>query len=159
MAEGFVKGFAEWLATSSGVALEVARDGEAPRPGFAYVAPYGYHLGVARNGRMALRRGQLGDTTCPSVSHLFRSVLEAYGARAVGVLLTGMGTDGAEELRLMRQRGAVTIAQDEASSLIFGMPGEAARLHAAAYVLPPDRIAELLKRLVRRREAGPEAST
>ena len=83
----------------------------------------------------------------PSVSFLFRSVANAFGKNAVGVLLTGMGKDGAEELKLMKDKGAVTIAQDKDSSVVHGMPGEAIRLGAASYVLPPDRIAAALARL------------
>ena len=81
---------------------------------------------------------------CPSVSALFRSMAEVYGRNAVGILLTGMGDDGARELKLMKDKGAVTIAQDRESSVIFGMPGEALKLGAATYVLPPDKIIEHL---------------
>lgn len=81
---------------------------------------------------------------CPSVSCLFRSATEMFGANAVGVLLTGMGCDGAQELRQMRQAGALTIAQDQESSTVFGMPGEAINLGAATYVLAPEEIAAAL---------------
>jgi two-component system chemotaxis response regulator CheB len=80
----------------------------------------------------------------PSVSHLFRSAAEVFGPHAVGVLLTGMGKDGSAELRLMKEAGAVTIAQDEQSSVVYGMPGEAVRLDAAHYVIAADRIAQVL---------------
>jgi two-component system, chemotaxis family, protein-glutamate methylesterase/glutaminase len=81
---------------------------------------------------------------CPSISHLFQSVARVFGRYASGVLLTGMGKDGAQELRLLRDTGAVTIVQDQASAVVYGMPGEAIRLDAAAYVLPPERIAARL---------------
>ena len=70
--------------------------------------------------------------------------MEVYGEQSAGVLLTGMGRDGAQELKLMRERGALTIAQDEESSVVFGMPGEAVKIGAAQYVLPPDKIAAVL---------------
>ena len=81
---------------------------------------------------------------CPSATMLFKSVAAAYGPRALGVLLTGMGDDGAAGLAEMKASGAVTIAQDESSSVVFGMPAEAIRLGAADHVLPPQRIADLL---------------
>ena len=88
----------------------------------------------------------------PAVAHLFRSVAQVLGPGATGVLLTGMGTDGAKELKMMKDRGAITIAQDEASSVVFGMPGEAVKLGAATYVLPPEGIAALLATPVRKRK-------
>ena len=100
-------------------------------------------MGVDEGRLIRLRRDGRGVTK-PSVSHLFRSVAEVYGENSVGVLLTGMGKDGAEELKLMKQKGALTVAQDKESSVVFGMPGEAIRINAATYVLPPHEIALML---------------
>jgi two-component system, chemotaxis family, protein-glutamate methylesterase/glutaminase len=97
-----------------------------------------------------LTREEPENYHCPSVSYMFRSVAQVYGPNAVGVLLTGMGNDGAEELGLMKEKGAVTIAQDQESSAVHGMPGEAIRLGAATYVLSLDRIAAALANLVSR---------
>jgi two-component system chemotaxis response regulator CheB len=88
----------------------------------------------------------------PSVSYLFRSVIKTYSRNAIGVLLTGMGRDGAEELKLMKDNGAVTIVQDKESSVVHGMPGAAIGLGAATYVLPADGIAGTLTHLVGRME-------
>jgi two-component system chemotaxis response regulator CheB len=115
-----------------------------------YVAPDGFHMTVAGNGRILLNTSAPENGLRPSVSCLFRSVARAYGPSAVGVLLTGMGTDGALELKLMKERGAVTIAQDKETSVVHGMPGEAIRLSGASYVLPPEKISVMLTSLAAR---------
>lgn len=148
MARGFIAGFAEWLAQSSAIPVKLAVHGEPLHPGCVYVAPDGCDMGVAADGRIALGKGD-NNSHCPSVSHLFRSIAAIYGGNAVGILLTGMGKDGAAELRLMREQGAVTIAQDAESSIVYGMPGEAAKLEAAEYILPLGRISLLLARLAK----------
>jgi two-component system chemotaxis response regulator CheB len=147
IASGFVSGFAEWLAGSSHLQVRVAVNEEQANAGFVYVAPDGFHMGVRGDRRIALGSEEPENGLRPSVSHLFRSVARAYGRRSVGILLSGMGKDGAEELKLMRDRGAVTFAQDEGTCVVYGMPGEAARLGAALYALPPDKIAAAVMRL------------
>ena len=151
MAPGFTTGFVDWLAQSAGIPVKLAGHGELLHPGCAYVAPDGFDMLVEKDGRIMLRKGDSSKSHCPSVSQLFRSVAEVYGKNAAGILLTGMGRDGAEELRQMKERGAVTIAQDEESSIVYGMPGEADHLNAATYILPPDSIIDVLKRLVGKR--------
>jgi two-component system, chemotaxis family, protein-glutamate methylesterase/glutaminase len=143
----FTAGFAGWLDATTPFTVTVARAGERAAPGTVYVAPAGQQMGIAISGRIVLEPGDAGEAFRPSASHLFRSVARAYGFTAVGVLLTGMGRDGADGLLRMREAGALTIAQDEASSAVFGMPGEAVRLGAAAHVLPPERIAATIRRL------------
>ena len=113
-------------------------------PGTVYVAPDNFQMGVGPTGKIALSRDCPENGVCPSVSYLFRSVMNIYGKDAVSVLLTGMGKDGARELKLLREKGAVTIAQDKESSIVHGMPGEAIKLNAATYVLSPEEIAEML---------------
>ena len=147
IAQGFTEGFAVWLAESSGFPVSVAADGEQMQPGHAYVAPNGSQTIVDGHGRIALQNSGPENGHLPSVSCLFRSVAAAYGPGAVGILLTGMGTDGAAELGMMKEKGAVTIAQDKESSVVYGMPGEAIELGAASYVLPPDKIAAMLTNL------------
>lgn len=147
MAKGFISGFAEWLAQTASIPVKVAVQGELVHGGCAYVAPDEHHMEVGMDGRISLTPGDAKNGHCPSVARLFRSVAEVYGKRGVGVLLTGMGRDGAEELGMIRERGGLTIAQDAESSVVNGMPGEAKKINAASYVLSPDKIVEMLKGL------------
>ena len=150
---GFLGGLVEWLAQTTGRQVRTAAHGEHLHPGRVYFAPDGFHTGVERDGLIALHKGAPEHGVRPSVSYLFRSVANTLGKQAVGVLLTGMGRDGAEELRLMKQNGAVTIAQDKESSVVYGMPGEAVKLGGATHVLPPERIAATLNGFVERLRA------
>lgn len=149
IASGFTNGFVEWLGQASGFAVHVASDATRPLPGHAYVAPDGFHMKLRHDGAIALSRDAPENGHRPSVSCLFRSVAAVLGRDAIGVLLTGMGKDGAEELKLMRDKGAVTIAQDRDTSVVHGMPGEAVSLEAASYVLSPAEIAAALAGLVK----------
>ncbi len=108
-------------------------------------------MGIQANGRMVFANSEKDNGLRPSVAHLFRSVTQAYRRSVVGVLLTGMGADGAAELKLMKDQGAITIAQDKASSLVHGMPGVAIQLGGAAYVLSPPEIVVMLEKLVKKR--------
>jgi two-component system chemotaxis response regulator CheB len=144
---GFAAGFAEWLAAEVPRRVKLAEDGEPTRPGTVYVAPGSAHLGLTRGGRIAFDRGVARHGFRPSISHLFDSVAAACGPAAVGILLTGMGRDGADGLRRLRDAGALTVAQDEATCIVYGMPREAVRLNAARHVLAPAEIATLLRSL------------
>lgn len=145
---GFVQGLVDWLNDTTGMPVSLARHGERSEPGHAYLAPDGCHMTVNSIGRISCVPGQPGHGPQPAVAALFRSVAEHYGPRAVGVLLTGMGRDGADELKLMRNAGAVTIAQDKESSVVHGMPGEAIALNAARHVMPPESMVTKLRSLV-----------
>lgn len=147
MAAGFVRGFVEWLAQSSGLPVHVATHGELLLPGHVYLAPDEHQMKVERGGKVALTKDEPENGLRPSVSYLFRSVAEVYGRDAVAGLLTGMGRDGAEELRRLKEKGAFTFAQDKDSSVVHGMPGEAIKLDAAALVLSPEKIAPVLANL------------
>ncbi len=147
MAAGFIRGFADWLAQSSRLPIHLARHGETILPGHIYLAPDECQMKVARGGKIALTRDAPENGLRPSVSYLFRSVAETYGGTAVAGLLTGMGRDGADELKLLKDQGAVTFAQDKGSSIVHGMPGEAIKLGAAALVLSPEKIAAVLTSL------------
>jgi two-component system chemotaxis response regulator CheB len=149
---GFSDGLAEWLGRTSGFPVRIPRHGEAAVAGTAYFAPDDLHLQIASDGRIVLSDAPPEYGSRPSVACLFRAVATAFGANAAGVLLTGMGRDGAKELKQMHDVGAVTIAQDRESSIVYGMPGEAVRLNAATYVSTPEEIASTLDWLVMRRQ-------
>jgi two-component system chemotaxis response regulator CheB len=145
---GFADGFAQWLAQASNHVVRVPQHGEVLQPGVAYVAPGGLQFKLHSAGTAVLADEPAEHGFKPSVSSLFRSVAEQFGAEAIGILLTGMGRDGAQELELMRRAGALTIAQDKASAVVHGMPGEAVRLGAASHVMTPEAIALTLNRLL-----------
>ena len=144
IARGFVNGYRDWLAVSSNIPLHIAVDGELLKPGNGYIAPDDLQMGIVPGPRIKLSNLPPENSLCPSVDFLFRSVAEVMGSNAVGVLLTGMGKDGAKELKTMKDKGATTIVQDEASCVVFGMPGEAVKIGAADQVLPPEKIAEFI---------------
>lgn len=148
IARGFLAGMAEWLNNTTALHVQIASHRLQPLPGHVYLAPDDFHMGIAAGGEIVLTREGPENHVRPAVSFLFRSLAQVHGPEALGVLLTGMGSDGAEELRAMRDRGAVTIAQDRDSSVVHGMPGVAIALGAATHVLPADRIAEALVELV-----------
>lgn len=152
VARGFLPGMVEWLNQTTGLPVHVASHGIFPLPGHAYLAPDDFHMGVGAGGRILLAGGEPENGLRPAVSYLFRSLAEVYGPDAVGVLLTGMGKDGAAELKLMRDHGAVTIAQDRESSVVHGMPGAAIELGAAIHILSVEKIATTLVTLVNRKQ-------
>jgi len=152
IASGFSAGLAEWLDQVAPLPVKLAERGEPARPGSVYVAPEGWQMGITTQGRIHLSREPAEDGFCPSASSLFESVAASYGRSGMGVLLTGMGRDGASGLRRLRQAGGLTIAQDEATSAVFGMPGEAIRLGAADHVLAPDQIADAIRALAGKRD-------
>jgi two-component system chemotaxis response regulator CheB len=135
-------------------------DGQYIMPGHVYIAPGGKHLLVERDGaryQCRLNDGPPVNRHCPSVDVLFRSVAQNVGPNAVGVILTGMGDDGARGLKEMRDAGAPTIAQDEATSVVWGMPGAAVKLGAVGEVLPLNKVAEAVMRLAEAAGAQPAA--
>jgi two-component system chemotaxis response regulator CheB len=151
IAAGFMGGMVDWLRQTTPLQVQLGVHGAPALPGNVYLAPDGSHMGLLPGGRILLSKDEPENGLRPAVSFLFRSVANAGGARALGVLLTGMGRDGADELKVLKDNGAVTIAQDAETSVIHGMPGEAIRLGAARYTLPPEQIAVMLLTLVNRR--------
>jgi two-component system chemotaxis response regulator CheB len=145
LSEGFQNNLIQWLSESTGTQIRIGQHGMPMVPGVVYLAPDNRHMQVNRSGHVILNSDPPENGSRPSVSVLFSSVAQHYGPRAIGVLLTGMGRDGAKELRLMRDKGALTIAQDEKTSTVHGMPGEAIKLNGARYVLPPERIIQVVE--------------
>jgi two-component system chemotaxis response regulator CheB len=145
LSQGFQNNLISWLADTTGAQIRVGQHGMPLTPGFVYLAPDNKHTGVNGSGCLVLNDDPPENGSKPSVSVLFRSVAQHYGPHAIGILLTGMGRDGAKELRLMRDRGAITIAQDEETSAVYGMPGEAIKLKGARYVLPPERVVSVVQ--------------
>lgn len=157
IAQGFLPGMAEWLSHSTGLRVHVATSGTYALPGHVYLAPDDFHMGISAGGVIMLSRAEAINHLRPSVAFLFQSLARAYGPAAVGVLLTGMGRDGAEELKMMKDRGAITIAQDRESSVVHGMPGVAIALGAATHVAAADKIAALLVSVVDHKDRPPTA--
>jgi two-component system chemotaxis response regulator CheB len=149
IAAGFVKGFVEWLSTTSGIPLTIPSDGEILKAGVGYIAPDDFHMGIQNGHSIVLSALPPENGLRPSVDFLFRSVAAVSGGNAIGVLLTGMGKDGAAELKTMKATGSLTIAQDSESSIVFGMPGEAINIGAAEHILHMDKIGGFLKDLVK----------
>lgn len=150
IAHGFTEGFVQWLKNTTNFPIHIASHGEYPLPGHGYVAPDNFHMGVERGPRIVLSNHELENGLRPSVAYLFRTAAQAFGSGAVGVLLTGMGRDGAEELKIMKENGAITIAQNEESSVVYGMPGEAIKLNAATHILSPENIITTLIALIKK---------
>ncbi len=153
ISKGFVRPMARWLDGSTPLRVTVAEHGETLQAGSAYLAPDDAHLTVGIGGKAALDPSGLVGGHRPSVSVLFDSVARRYGSGAAGVILTGMGRDGADGLKAMRDAGALTIAQDEGTCVVFGMPKAAIEAGAAGEVLPLGQIGARLRAV-----AGVEAT-
>ncbi len=141
MTPGFMSGMVEWLASSSTNPLKLAEHGELMRPGYIYIAPEGFHTGVTIDGKIALEEGPEIDGARPSVNHLFSSVADAYGPMALALLLTGMGSDGVRGLARIKAMGGKAFAQDQSTSVVFGMPQQAIQEGVVDKVLRLDEMA------------------
>lgn len=143
ISEGFVEGFARWLGEMTGQPTRLATDGARLEPGI-WLAPGGRHLALANRARIELPLRRDSDLHCPSANVLFDSLSRHAGKSSMGVLLTGMGDDGAKGLLALKQAGGHTVVQDEASSLIWGMPKSAKELGAANQELNPAEIVRVM---------------
>lgn len=145
---GFLDGMVTWLSSRCRLLVRVASHGEEIRPGNVYFAPDGSQLTLDSGGRINTLSQEPFEGHCPSVSVTMQSAVRHFGARTVGVLLTGMGKDGVEGLSDIVAAGGYTIAQDEASSVVFGMPGTAVSRGVVKIVLPLAEIGPALSRMV-----------
>jgi two-component system chemotaxis response regulator CheB len=148
ISDGFTWGLSNWLASEAGKHVVEARQDDLLEPGTIYVAPSRVHFRVEAPGKVRLDPGPPIQGFRPSCDALLESVAESFGRRAIGVILTGMGRDGAVGLRAIRDRGGRTIAQDESTCVVFGMPREAILLGGAEEVLPLEQIPATLLRWV-----------
>jgi len=146
---GFTTGLAEWLDGETALRVGLADHGDVPSSGTALLAPDDYHLQVNAQGSIELCKEQSYKGLRPSANYLFRSMARAYGPRAMGIVLTGMGDDGAEGLKALHQAGGLTVAQDEGSCVVYGMPREAVIHKAVTRMLTPAQIAVTLCQLAR----------
>lgn len=148
MAAGFVHGLAHWLNSVCEIPARVIEDGIRAEPGRVYLAADGSQLRITEGHKLSMDAGTPVSGHRPAVACLFESARVHHGSRVVAVLLTGMGTDGAAELKGLKDAGAVTIAQDPATCAVPGMPAEAIRRGGATYVMSPQQIAAALPTLV-----------
>lgn len=149
IADGFAAGMAEWLSTLSALPVRLAAEGMMVEPGGVYLAPSERHLAVTPSRRLTLLERGEHDIYRPSCDALLTSVANVWGKRAVGIILTGMGSDGVKGMAAIKAGGGVTIAQDEASSVIYGMNRVAVEKGAVARILGLDDIALVMRDLAR----------
>ena len=148
ISQGFAAGMAAWLSETCPQPVQLAVQGERPVGGTVYLAPEDHHLLVTRNGTIALSKAPPVGGFRPSANVLFSSAAEHYGSHAIGVILTGMGDDGTDGLCSLRTAGGWTIAQDETTSVVYGMPGAAVAAGAVDQILPISAIGPALLRLL-----------
>ncbi|MCX8069835.1 MAG: chemotaxis protein CheB [Thermodesulfovibrionales bacterium] len=140
ISKGFLEGMVNWLQQYCKMKINIAKDNEQLLPGNIYFAPDNFHTGISNDGKIFLSEDPSEHGVRPSVSFLFRSILKNCNKDVMAILLTGMGKDGSYELAQMYDKGFIAIAQDKESSVVYGMPGEAARLCKLTHILPPEKI-------------------
>jgi two-component system chemotaxis response regulator CheB len=148
ISEGFLAGLVDWLATQCSLSVKIVQSGEEPLPGTIYFPQEGTHLEIDKTGRLVCSHKAPVDGHRPSVTATFKSVADYCGDAAIGVLLTGMGSDGAQGMQEIFAAGGITIAQNEETSVVFGMPKQAIARGAVKYVLPVHKIAFMLPELL-----------
>ncbi len=147
IADTFVQSLAEWLISVTAMPVNVVQQELALQPGQLYLAESRHHLMVPRRGWVTVRPGdQITDAYCPSADRMFHSVAQIYGQHAIGLILSGMGDDGARGLAALHQAGGLTLAQNEASCVVYGMPQAAVRANAVDYSDDLDQLAALIER-------------
>ena len=148
ISRGFAPGFAGWLDKASRLRVKLAQQGEALQPGTVYVAVDDHHLCLSASRRIHLRTDAPVGGFRPSGTVLFESVAAAFGRSAVAVILTGMGRDGVDGLRAIRAAGGCTVAESEATAVVYGMPGAAAQAGLADFILPLDEVCAAVANLL-----------
>jgi len=149
ISEGFIKGLVDWWNNECAIQIQEGRDGEKLRNGVVYVSPSFVHMTVTKNGRIKLEDTPPVGGHKPAANVLLSSVAEAFPKTSIGIILTGMGDDGALGIKAIKDRGGFTIAEDEASCAIFGMPKVAIEMGVIDKVLPLDEIAdEIIRRVI-----------
>ncbi|MEO5509850.1 MAG: chemotaxis-specific protein-glutamate methyltransferase CheB, partial [Longimicrobiales bacterium] len=149
MAHGFMAGFAQWLGANSAMPVRMCKHGQKLEPGRVYVAPDDKHLGFSNDRTIVLSDAPPINRFRPSADYLFSSVAKTYGARCTAVICSGMGVDGAHGLEQAHKAGTFVIAQDEASSVVYGMAQEAVKRNAVDVILPIGKIGSKLNELIR----------
>jgi two-component system, chemotaxis family, protein-glutamate methylesterase/glutaminase len=147
IASGFLEGMLEWLSKETSLALKIPKTGDRIQTGHVYFTPEDHHTEINSSQHFMISKIDPHEVVKRPITYLFNSIAKIYGENSVGVLLTGMGNDGAQGLKEMKSRGALTLAQNKESSVVFGMPGEAVNLNAATYILSPPEIASFLNTL------------
>jgi two-component system chemotaxis response regulator CheB len=155
IAVGFIQGMVDWLGSIVDLRVELAAARSVLKPGLVLVAPDDSHLIIRPNGRIRIIPSKPSETHTPSIDVLFQSAAEAFGPSGLGIILSGMGKDGVQGLLDMRKTGAVTVAQSEESSVIYGMPDEAVKFQAASLQMDPPDMIGLLKELGERAKNPP----
>ncbi len=145
----FAQSLAGWLAATSKLKVKLAKDGDPLMPAEVLIAPPGQHLVIPSRGRVALRAGEPRDGHLPSATMMLESAAKAYGRRTVGLILTGMGTDGADGMLAIKNVGGRTIAQSQETCVVFGMPGAAIARGAAEQIVAGDDLSSALLKLAR----------
>lgn len=143
ISKGFLSGMVDWLNRILDIDINIAQNNQKIYGGNVYFAPDNYQMGV-KYGRIYLKKQIPNETICPSVSYLFNNIYDIKSTDIIAMILTGMGKDGADEIKKLRLSGAVTIAQDSKTSLIYGMPREAVKLGGIDYILSDRKIAMML---------------
>ncbi len=149
IANGFLEGMVDWLSQTTHLALKIPKTGEPVQNSHVYFAPEDHHIEITPARVFRIYKIDAHDNLKRPISHLFSSVAKSYKKNATGVLLTGMGNDGAIGLKKMKAQGAMTLAQDKESAVVFGMPGEAIKINAETYVLNPTDIISFLNKISR----------
>jgi two-component system, chemotaxis family, protein-glutamate methylesterase/glutaminase len=149
IAAGFLEGMIEWLSKETALTLKIPKTGERIQAGHVYFSPEDHHMEITPSRHFMITKMGPNELVKRPITHLFNSIAKTFHENSVGILLTGMGADGAQGLKEMNSKGALTLAQSKESSVVFGMPGEAVNLKAATYIFSPAEIASFLNTFIR----------